>query len=126
MAHATDPWKGASRDQPTSKKHLGQVGGDSDSPGGVGNGTAAVFAGDPLAGLAMTAEGIVHRDAVVIDACVERGIPVAVTLGGGYSPGAWRAQYRSIARTIDRYGAAGGQRPHRRRSPTVSEKLYTK
>jgi len=84
------------------------------------------LAGDPLAGLAMTAEGIVRRDAVVIDACVERGIPVAVTLGGGYSPGAWSAQYRSIARTIDRYGAAGGQRPHQRRSPTVSEKLYTK
>ncbi len=60
--------------------------------------------GDPLAGLKMTPEGIVERDAVVIDECVRRQIPVVMTLGGGYSHRAWFAQYMSIRRTIRRYG----------------------
>jgi len=59
--------------------------------------------GDPLANLAMTHEGIVTRDAYVIDACVAAGIPVVMTLGGGYSPDAWKAQYASIRRTLETY-----------------------
>jgi len=83
------------------------------------------LAGDPLANLAMTAEGIVRRDAMVIDEAVRRGTPVAVTLGGGYSPCAWEAQYLSIRRTIETYGLAGGP-AHRPRGPTAGEKFYTK
>ena len=84
------------------------------------------LAGDPLAHLTMTPEGIVKRDAMVIDACATRGIPVAMTLGGGYSTGAWKAQYASVARTIRKYGLGGSQRARPRRKPTVKEKLYTK
>lgn len=65
---------------------------------------ADVLAGDPLAGLALTPEGLVRRDAMVLDACMDRGIPVVLTLGGGYQDNAWRAQYDSIARTIRTYG----------------------
>ena len=61
---------------------------------------------DPLANLEMTEEGIVARDAMVIDECVRRGIPVVMVLGGGYSNNAWRAQYRSICRTIEEYGTS--------------------
>ena len=64
------------------------------------------LAGDPLARLAMTPEGIVRRDAMVIDECVRRGVPVAVTLGGGYGRDAWRAQYASVLRTLIRHGSA--------------------
>jgi len=64
------------------------------------------LAGDPLARLAMTPAGIVRRDAMVIDECVRRGIPVAMTLGGGYKPDAWRAQAASILRTLVRHGGA--------------------
>ncbi len=63
------------------------------------------LAGDPLAGLAMTEEGIVARDAYVIDTCVQRGIPVVMTLGGGYSRQAWKVQYASIRRIIEKHGA---------------------
>ena len=80
------------------------------------------LAGDPLAGLAMTEDGIVRRDAMVIDEAVSRGIPVAMTLGGGYSPDAWHVQYASIRRTIERYGGGRGEA----RAPTAKEKLYTK
>ncbi len=52
--------------------------------------------GDPLASLTMTESGIVKRDALVINACRKRNIPVVMTLAGGYSPNAWRAQYKSI------------------------------
>ena len=52
--------------------------------------------GDPLASIAMTEEGIVKRDALVITACKKRNIPVVMVLAGGYSPNAWRAQYKSI------------------------------
>jgi histone deacetylase 11 len=62
------------------------------------------LAGDPLAHMKMTPEGIVRRDAMILDACRARGIPVAMTLGGGYSPNAWKAQFASIARTIRKYG----------------------
>lgn len=83
------------------------------------------LAGDPLASLTMTNDGIVRRDAMVIDRCVAEGIPVAMCLGGGYSEGAWEAQYRSIARTILQHGSAG--RPaYPPREPTAKEKLYTK
>ncbi len=81
---------------------------------------------DPLASLAMTPSGIVQRDALVIDACVSRGIPVVMTLGGGYGPQAWKTQYDSIARTIDKYGLAGAGPAYQRRSPTAKEKFYTK
>jgi histone deacetylase 11 len=59
-----------------------------------------VLKGDPLAGLAMTKDGIVARDA-----CVKRKLPVAMVLGGGYSPEAWSVQHASIAGLLRTYGA---------------------
>ena len=82
--------------------------------------------GDPLAHLAMTHAGIVRRDATVIDACVKLGLPVVMVLGGGYSKGAWKAQYHSVARTIRQYGLAPGERRAPPRSPSAKEKLFTK
>ena len=84
------------------------------------------LAEDPLASLAMTARGIVARDAIVIDECVRRGVPVAMVLGGGYSKLAWSAQYDSIERTIRKYGLVAGRRPYPPRKPTGKERLYTK
>ena len=81
--------------------------------------------GDPLAALRMSHEGVVRRDAMVIDMCAKLGIPVVMCLGGGYSEGAWEAQYLSIRRTIEQHGLAGG-RPYPRRSPSAKEKFYTK
>ena len=82
--------------------------------------------GDPLASLSMTQEGIVARDAMVIDECVKRDLPVVMTLGGGYSKQAWEVQHASIERTLKKYGGAATQTPHPRREPTGKEKLYTK
>ena len=84
------------------------------------------FAADPLAALAMTKPGIVQRDALVIDACVAQGIPIVMTLGGGYHSQAWAIQYASIARTIDEYGLVGPGPNYQPRSPTAKESLYTK
>ncbi len=47
---------------------------------------------DQLGGLALTPAGLAARDARVIDGCAARGIPVAVTLGGGYA--------RAVADTV--------------------------
>jgi len=63
-----------------------------------------VLEGDPLAGFRMTEQGVVTRDARVIDACVARDIPVAMTLGGGYGSNAWAVQHASVKRTIEKYG----------------------
>jgi histone deacetylase 11 len=59
------------------------------------------LAGDPLADLCMTQEGIVARDGYVADTCARRGIPLAVTLGGGYSRQAWKVQHASICRILE-------------------------
>ena len=61
------------------------------------------LAGDPLASLKMTCEGIVQRDQAIVDACVKREIPVVLTLAGGYSPDAWKSQYLSIKNLIETY-----------------------
>ena len=55
---------------------------------------------DPLASVAMTKKGIVERDFYVINLCVEMGIPVVMTTGGGYSKAAWEIQYESMANII--------------------------
>lgn len=47
-----------------------------------------VYEGDRLGGLKLTEEGIIRRDMLVRDACRARGVPVAVTLGGGYADSA--------------------------------------
>jgi acetoin utilization deacetylase AcuC-like enzyme len=43
------------------------------------------YAEDQLGGLGLTREGLRRRDALVLDACRTRGLPVAVTLAGGYA-----------------------------------------
>ncbi len=64
------------------------------------------MAGDMLAGLEMTEEGIARRDMMVVDAAVAHGAGVAMLLGGGYSKDAWHAQYVSIRGIITKYGLA--------------------
>ncbi len=85
-----------------------------------------VLGDDPLANLQLTADGVVKRDAMVIDECARRGIPVVMTLGGGYSSGAWKVQYASIRRTIETYGLQGGDRPYPPREATGKERFHTK
>ena len=65
--------------------------------------------GDPLASLKMTAEGIVKRDHAIVQACVERNLPVVLTLSGGYSPAAWKSQYLSIKNLIEVYRLSNGE-----------------
>jgi len=84
-----------------------------------------VLASDPLASVAMTDEGLVARDAMVIDECVRRGLPVVMVLGGGYSKGAWQAQYASIRRTLRTYAFPSGP-PHPTRPATGKEAVYVK
>jgi acetoin utilization deacetylase AcuC-like enzyme len=40
---------------------------------------------DQLGGLALTMEGLAHRDALVFDYARRHGVPVAITLAGGYA-----------------------------------------
>jgi acetoin utilization deacetylase AcuC-like enzyme len=40
--------------------------------------------GDRLGRLRLTFEGLARRDVMVLDACREVGIPVAITIAGGY------------------------------------------
>jgi len=44
------------------------------------------YIGDRLGKLALTKAGLARRDQLVFDLCYERGIPVAVVMGGGYAP----------------------------------------
>jgi acetoin utilization deacetylase AcuC-like enzyme len=43
------------------------------------------YEGDVLGGLAVTTDGLRRRDELVLGACRDRGVPVAVVLAGGYA-----------------------------------------
>jgi acetoin utilization deacetylase AcuC-like enzyme len=43
------------------------------------------FEGDRFGRLSVTKSGLAERDRIVLEACRERGIPVAVTMAGGYA-----------------------------------------
>ena len=43
------------------------------------------FEGDRLGRLSVTKSGLAERDRIVLQSCRERGIPVAVTMAGGYA-----------------------------------------
>lgn len=51
------------------------------------------FEGDRLGRLAVTREGLAERDRLVLEGCRERGLPVAVTMAGGYA--------REVEHTVD-------------------------
>ncbi len=46
---------------------------------------ADVYREDQLGGLGLTLAGLESRDRLVLEGCARRGVPVAVTLGGGYA-----------------------------------------
>ena len=46
---------------------------------------ADAFGGDRLGRLALTFEGLAARDAMVLERCRQRCVPVAVAMGGGYA-----------------------------------------
>jgi acetoin utilization deacetylase AcuC-like enzyme len=51
------------------------------------------FVGDRLGRLSVSKEGLAERDRLVLASCWERGIPVAVTMAGGYA--------REVSDTVD-------------------------
>ena len=46
---------------------------------------ADAYGEDQLGGLGLTLAGLEARDRMVLEGCAHRGVPVAVTLGGGYA-----------------------------------------
>lgn len=56
--------------------------------------------GDPLANGMMSAAGIAARDRMIVEACKKHGVAYVMTMAGGYSKGAWEAQYLSIRALI--------------------------
>ena len=56
-----------------------------------------VLSDDPLAGLAMTVDGLVARDLMVAGAAKEAGVPLVHLLAGGYGPSSATAQGLSVA-----------------------------
>lgn len=84
------------------------------------------LAGDPLANFELTPDGIVERDRRIFAEADRRNVPIVMTLGGGYSDNAWRAQYQSIRGLIKTYGVEPGVQHRPPRRPSIKEKVYTK
>jgi acetoin utilization deacetylase AcuC-like enzyme len=51
------------------------------------------YGGDRLGRLALTKPGLLERDRLVLDSCLSAGLPVAITMGGGYA--------RQVEDTVD-------------------------
>ena len=58
--------------------------------------------GDRLGRLCLTFDGLARRDVMVLDACREVGIPVAITIAGGYG--------RNIEDSVQRASQYGADR----------------
>jgi acetoin utilization deacetylase AcuC-like enzyme len=77
------------------------------------------FEGDRLGRLCVTKAGLAERDRVVLETCKEHGIPVAVTMAGGYArevEDTVDVHFQSIRRAADLLekppaGARAGYRP---------------
>ncbi len=67
----------------------------------VYNAGTDVFAGDPLGGLALSAEAIVERDVFVVEQLRRRSIPVVMLLSGGYTQMSHRLVADSLQRLLD-------------------------
>lgn len=66
-----------------------------------------VLASDRLGRLCLTLDGCRKRDAFVIDSCAERGVPFAITMGGGYSDryhDILKAHFQTFELVADRFG----------------------
>lgn len=73
------------------------------------------YEGDRLGRLKLTIDGLRQRDRFVLDACNRRGIPVAISMGGGYAPDV-EAIVRIHVNTIrEAVSAAGFESPASRR-----------
>ncbi len=68
-----------------------------------------VWEHDKLGGLKLTERGILDRDAAVFETCRLHGVPVAVTLGGGYGPTP-EGTARLHANTLRVFGGLGTPR----------------
>jgi len=62
------------------------------------------FEGDRLGRLSVTKSGLAERDRIVLETCRERGIPVAITMAGGYASEVGdtvNVHFQSIRRAAD-------------------------
>ena len=62
-----------------------------------------IYEGDPLTTTNISKETVLKRDLYVVGECRKRGIPVAMTLSGGYSKESWRIHADSIAAIVRTY-----------------------
>lgn len=72
-----------------------------------------VLAHDRLGGFWLSLDGVMDRDRHVSELCLERKIPMVVTLGGGYSPLAWHSTMFFV-----RWLLGGPARADRRLAPS--------
>jgi acetoin utilization deacetylase AcuC-like enzyme len=77
------------------------------------------FEGDRLGRLSVTKPGLSERDKMVLEACRDRGIPVAVTMAGGYARNVEdtvNVHFQSIKRAADLLGTSFATDGRTRRS----------
>jgi len=63
-----------------------------------------VYFKDILGGLALTENGILERDAYVVNTLVQAGIPVVMVLSGGYTRESHKLIAESVSYLIQSYG----------------------
>jgi acetoin utilization deacetylase AcuC-like enzyme len=78
---------------------------------------ADTYERDRLGGFRLTREGLARRDATVMEACRQRGVPVAITLGGGYAEDVADtvAIHAETVRAAGRLETAAGKSPDEER-----------
>jgi acetoin utilization deacetylase AcuC-like enzyme len=69
--------------------------------------------GDPLGGMKLTPEGIIKRDEMVFDICLQHDIPVLMVLSGGYQRSNAPVIGRSIVNLMNKFNLRQHQRKRR-------------
>jgi acetoin utilization deacetylase AcuC-like enzyme len=67
----------------------------------------SVLSGDATASLSLSADGLVKRDAYVAEACMERNIPLVITISDGlFARSKHDGAFQSVRNLIETYGGA--------------------
>jgi len=62
-----------------------------------------ILAGDPLGRLQVSKEGVIERDELVFQSCLQAKVPIVMALSGGYASESWKVISESLQNIFSKF-----------------------